>query len=118
MNVRTGFLGVAVFFALAAVSVVQAAPPGDAHDRRAVVATPQDTHDRAALPGSTVGTGARDAHDRQPVPQPPTAVAGRDGFDWGDAVLAAVSGIGVALLVAGVAFLVVRPRAGTRVATR
>jgi hypothetical protein len=118
MIVRTAFLGVAVFFALAAVSVVQAARPGDAHDRQAAVAIAPDAHDRAVLPGSTVATGARDVHDRQPAPQPPTAAASRDGFDWGDAALGAASGIGLALLVAGVAFLALGPRAGTRVATR
>jgi hypothetical protein len=118
MIVRTAFLGAAVLVALAVVSVVQAASPGDAHDRQAVVATLQDTHDRAVLPGSNVGTLARDAHDRLPVPQPPTVVGSQNGFDWGDAALGAASGIGLVLLVAGLAFLVVSPRAGTRVATR
>jgi hypothetical protein len=118
MNVRTAFLGAAVFVALAVVSVVQASP-GDAHDRQAFVAVVQDSHDRAVLPGSKVATAARDAHDRQPVPQPPTAVvASQNGFDWGDAALGAASGIGLVVLVAGLVFLVVSPRAGTRVATR
>src|SRR5262245_20152255 len=94
MIVRTAFLGAAVFVALAVASVVQAAPPGDAHDRRAVVATLQDTHDRAVLPGAKGGTAVRDVHDRQPVPQPPTVMAGQDGFDWGDVALGAASGLG------------------------
>jgi hypothetical protein len=49
----------------------------------------------------------------------PTIVVGpANTFDWGDAAIGAVSGMGLALLLAGLALLTVVPRTRTRLSVR
>ena len=79
----------------------------------------QDSHDRADVPRSTyAGQVIQDSHDRADVPRTPALVVSRDGFDWGDAAIGVVSGMGFALLLAGLAVLTVVTRTKTRLSTR
>ena len=131
----TAFIGTAVVAAILA-PVALAETPSDAHSRQAVIATAiQDSHDRAGvLRAPLVGTPVRDSHDRTSVsPGPRTVILAQDahdrgdgltqprtvlvssgGFDWGDAAIGAVSGMGIALLLAGLGFLVIGERTRTR----
>jgi len=63
-------------------------------------------------------TAIQDSHDRADVPRTPALVVSRDGFDWGDAAIGVVSGMGFALLLAGLAVLTVVTRTKTRLSTR
>jgi hypothetical protein len=66
-------------------------------------------------------TGLQDSHDRS-IPSGDAwsapVIEGAGGFDWGDAAIGAASGLGLALLLAGLALLAIAQRAKTRVATR
>jgi len=97
----------------------------DSHDRADVPRSAyagnaiQDSHDRADVPRSTyAGQVIQDSHDRADVPRTPALVVSRDGFDWGDAAIGVVSGMGFALLLAGLAVLTVVTRTKTRLSTR
>jgi len=96
----------------------------DAHDRADLPRTNtvekviQDAHDRADLPRTnTVEKVIQDSHDRADLPQP-VVVSSPTSFDWGDAAIGAVSGLGFAFLLAGLGFLVMSQRTRTRIATR
>ena len=117
MSFRKALVGiVTAIAAVALVSSVQAAPPGDANDRQAPVATIGDSHERSLAPISS-NTIATDAHERGTPAQSPTVVAS-GGFDWGDATIGVVGGLGLALVLGGLAFLVASQRTRTRAALR
>jgi hypothetical protein len=81
-------------------------------------------------PGAFASTTAAEPAvrpDDKPGPRGPGAVPGATStiivgpantFDWGDAAIGAVSGMGLALLLAGLALLTVVPRTRTRLSVR
>ena len=96
----------------------------DSHDRAdtprpaVVQKVIQDAHDRADLPRTnTVEKVIQDSHDRADLPQP-VVVSSPTSFDWGDAAIGAVSGLGFAFLLAGLGFRLMSQRTRTRIATR
>ena len=118
MSFRKALAGaVTAIAAVVLVSSVQAAPPGDAHERQASVAVIGDAHERSLAPAIVPTAIATDAHDRGTPTQFPTVVAS-GGFDWGDATIGVVGGMGLALLLGGVAFLVASQRTRARAALR
>jgi hypothetical protein len=118
---RTALLGVVAAAAFAIVPMALAQSPADAHQRQQTFSTmPADLHDRI---GSTVTRTAEtvvvDAHDRGSLPlSTPVALAEPGGFDWGDAIIGAGGGMGIALLLAGLGFLAFGQRTRTRPVTR
>jgi hypothetical protein len=95
---------------------------GDSHDRVVTLQAQaggtrvRDSHDRAGLPPvSSTAVLVRDAHERSDgLTQQRTVLVGSGGFDWGDAAIGAVSGMGIALLLAGLGFLTIGQRTRTR----
>lgn len=118
MSFRKALAGaVTAIAAVVLVSSAQAAPPGDANERQASVAVIGDAHQRSLVPDVGSTAIATDAHERAASAQPPTIVAS-GGFDWGDATIGVVGGMGLALLLGGLAFLVASQRTRTRAALR
>ena len=103
--------------AVVLVSSVQAAPPGDANERQSTAAVIGDAHQRSLAPDVGATVIATDAHERgTPAPSPTLVASG--GFDWGDATIGVFGGMGLALLLGGIAFLVASQRTRTRAALR
>ena len=118
MLVRITLVGALAATALIFASGVQAAgTPGDANDRQGAAAVEQfvvggDAHERAISPSRAVSAG-RDAHERTAPTPTTTIVAGPGGFDWGDAAIGALGGMGLALLLGGLVFLALGQRTRT-----
>ena len=116
MKVRMTVVGIVAALAVALVPPALGIDPGDAHDRQGTVATVQDAHDRytpTTQPTGVVG----DSHERSnPVTDRPTLVLADGGFDWADATIGALTGMGLALVLGGLAFLTLGR--STRVAVR
>jgi hypothetical protein len=105
------------------------ASPHDLPLGTGVTASQQSTHvrpdDRAGTRGAfEATTGASVAahpDDRAGIhgpgtPPPTTVVRSSDGFDWRDAFIGSLGGVGIALLLTGVLFLVISRRTKTRIA--
>jgi hypothetical protein len=74
-------------------------------------------HERTISPSRSVVTSTA-AHDGSASISTTPVVVGPDGFDWGDAVIGALGGMGFALLPGGLAFLALGQRTGTPLAMR
>ena len=120
MVTRTVLVGLVAAAVFVVVPMAQAQSPADAHQRQQTFSTmPGDSHERI---GSTVtpttAVDVADAHERGSVPlSTPVALVAADGFDWGDAAIGAVSGVGFALLLLGLGLLLLSQRTRTRIAT-
>lgn len=80
---------------------------------------PRDTADESFQPSIVASQlGSPDVQDSARIAEAQIVHVSQDGFDWRDAAIGAVSGIGAALLLAGGALMTLRPRARTRAATR
>jgi hypothetical protein len=142
MNVRTKLIGIIVLGAALLVPVAQAERPDDRAGARGpgAFASAQDFgQDTAGAPGNVVrpddragvrGPGAAGSPeptvathpDNRADPRGPGSVTavlvepGSSGFDWGDGLIGALGGAGVALLVTGSAFLLMNQRNKLRTA--
>lgn len=120
MVTRTALVGVVAAAAFAIVPMALAQSPADAHQRQQTFSTmPGGSHDRIGSNVTpTTATVVVDAHDRGSLPRStPVALVEPGGFDWGDAAIGAVSGVGFALLLVGLGLLLLSQRTRTRIAT-
>jgi hypothetical protein len=106
-----------------------AASPHDLPLGTGATASQQSSHvrpdDRAGTRGAFEGTAGSSVavrpDDRGGVhgpgtPPPTSLVRSSDGFDWQDAFIGGIGGIGIALLLTGILFLVASRRTRTRIA--
>ena len=105
------------------------ASPHDLPLGTGTTASQQSSHvrpdDRAGLRGAFEGAAGTVVvvrpDDRAGIrgpgtPPPATVVQSSDGFDWRDAFVGGLGGLGIALLLAGLLFLVASRRTRTRIA--
>lgn len=133
MNLRTKLIGTLVLALALAVPAAQAARPDDKAGARgpgaiaaeSSVSRHPDNRAGARGPGafspSTAVTAASRPDDRAGARGPgafTTVVAAPapDGFDWRDALIGGLGGLGTALLLTGAFFLLASERSRTRVA--
>ena len=108
MNFRRTLIGMSVVAMIVAPAALAQSPT-----------TIQDSHDRADVPRTAlVQKVIQDSHDRADVPRSTLVVASPSSFDWGDAAIGAVSGMGFALVLAGLGLLLMSQRTRTQIATR
>jgi hypothetical protein len=127
MKARTTLIGMLVVVIAVLIPATAAAKP----DIRSGTAgaTSQSSHvrpdDRAgtrgAIEGIARGTVVVRPDDRAGVhgpgtPPPTSLVRSSDGFDWQDAFVGGLGGVGIALLLAGLLFLAASRRTKTRIA--
>lgn len=113
---RMALIGAVAAIALVVVPTVQAAfvEGTDLSTNTTFVPPPRDTH-----PLTTNTTPPAGRYVDQPVvaQRPSVVTSPSEGFNWGDAAIGALSGLGVALLFAGGALLALNQHTKTRIAT-
>ena len=116
MNARTKLIGTIVLGAALLVPVAQAQSPDDSGDLRgpggiaAVQAAATSSHTRPDA-ADTLGPDEWEKIRGTVVVQPTSS-----GFDWGDALIGGLGGLGAALLLTGGFFLVTSQRNKARLA--
>jgi hypothetical protein len=127
VKARNTLIGMLVVLIAALVPTTAAAKPDI---RPGVVAATHESSsirpdDRAGTRGAFEGTAGSSVavrpDDRAGVhgpgtPPPTSLVRSSDGFDWRDAFLGGLGGVGIALLLTGLLFLVASRRTRTRLA--
>ena len=127
MKARNTLIEILVVAIAVLIPVTAAAKP----DLRLAAAVPtfQSSHvrpdDRAGTRGGVEGSTASSIvvrpDDRAGLhgpgtPPPASVVRSSDGFDWRDAFIGSLGGVGIALLLAGLLFLAASRRTRTRIA--